>query len=88
MMRRPIAFAGRACGWMAAAVGLLLGGCAQMPREPLVQQPMTARAEAAPRQAGPILGARSGTPQSGLAAGSRASADYLDHVSPGALSGL
>ncbi|MEO5659914.1 MAG: flagellar basal body L-ring protein FlgH [Polaromonas sp.] len=27
------------------AAGLLLGGCAQIPREPLVQQPMTARAD-------------------------------------------
>lgn len=39
----------RASGWFTAwalAAGLLLGGCAQIPREPLVQQPMTARADA------------------------------------------
>ncbi|SFC91596.1 flagellar L-ring protein precursor FlgH [Collimonas sp. OK412] len=34
---------------------LLLGGCAQLPREPLVQQPMTARAEVRP--AAPVNGA-------------------------------
>lgn len=31
--------------WPVLAAGLLLGGCAQMPREPLVHQPMTARAD-------------------------------------------
>jgi flagellar L-ring protein precursor FlgH len=55
-MAGPIAIARRACGWAAAAVGLLLGGCAQIPREPIVQQPMTARAESQPRQAGPAHG--------------------------------
>ncbi|MFC5476015.1 flagellar basal body L-ring protein FlgH [Paraherbaspirillum soli] len=34
---------------------LLLAGCAQLPREPLVQQPMTARAE--PRPVAPVNGA-------------------------------
>lgn len=40
------------------AIAMLVGGCAQLPREPLVQQPMTARAataaSAAPPQAGAI----------------------------------
>jgi flagellar L-ring protein precursor FlgH len=39
------------------AAGLLLGGCAQVPREPLVQQPMTARADAQPMRAAPVNGA-------------------------------
>ncbi|WP_061539112.1 flagellar basal body L-ring protein FlgH [Collimonas fungivorans] len=34
-----------------ALVPMLLGGCAQLPREPLVQQPMTARAEVRPAAA-------------------------------------
>lgn len=45
----------RVCGWMLAAVGFL-GGCAQLPREPIVHQPMTARTEAQPRQAAPAHG--------------------------------
>jgi flagellar L-ring protein precursor FlgH len=56
MTRGPTANAGRACGWMAAAVGLLLGGCAQIPREPIVQQPMTARADPQLRAAPPVSG--------------------------------
>ena len=39
-----------------AAAGLLLGGCAQIPREPLVQQPMSARADLQVRPAGPANG--------------------------------
>jgi flagellar L-ring protein precursor FlgH len=39
------------------AAGLLLGGCAQIPREPLVQQPMTARADTQVRPAAPVNGA-------------------------------
>lgn len=35
----------------------LLGGCAQIPREPLVQQPMTARADTLVRPAAPVNGA-------------------------------
>ena len=31
--------------WSLLATILLLGGCAQVPRAPLVQQPMTARAD-------------------------------------------
>lgn len=42
-------------GWLAAA-GLLLGGCAQLPREPLVQQPMSARADLQVRPTGPANG--------------------------------
>ena len=38
------------------ATGVLLGGCAQMPREPLVQQPMSARADLQVRPAGPSNG--------------------------------
>ena len=38
------------------ATGVLLGGCAQMPREPLVQQPMSARADLQVRPAGPANG--------------------------------
>lgn len=37
------------------AVEILAAGCAQLPREPLVQQPMTARAD--PRPAAPVNGA-------------------------------
>lgn len=40
----------RLMGWILAA-SLLLGGCAQMPREPLVQQPMSARADTQVRPA-------------------------------------
>ncbi|NMM08569.1 flagellar basal body L-ring protein FlgH [Polaromonas sp.] len=36
---------------------LLLGGCAQIPREPLVHQPMTARADMQIRPAAPVNGA-------------------------------
>jgi len=42
------------CLWMAAGLGL--GGCAQIPREPLVQQPMSARADLQVRPAGPANG--------------------------------
>ncbi len=45
----------RLMGW-AMAVSLLLGGCAQIPREPLVQQPMSARADLQVRPAGPANG--------------------------------
>ena len=38
-------------------LGAMLGGCAQMPREPLVQLPMTARAEARPTMIAPVNGA-------------------------------
>ena len=40
-----------------AVAAALLSGCAQLPREPLVQQPMTARADPAPRVAAPVNGA-------------------------------
>lgn len=43
--------------WQVLAASLLLSGCAQMPREPLVQQPMTARADAQARTAAPVNGA-------------------------------
>jgi flagellar L-ring protein precursor FlgH len=46
---------GRLMGW-ALAASLLLGGCAQIPREPLVQQPMSARANLQARPAGPANG--------------------------------
>lgn len=46
----------RFSGWVLTATGLLLGGCAQMPREPLVQQPMSARAVQPVRPAGPANG--------------------------------
>ena len=39
------------------ASGLLLNGCALIPREPLVHQPMTARADLQPRPATPVNGA-------------------------------
>lgn len=45
----------RLMGW-AMAASLLLGGCAQIPREPLVQQPMSARADLQVRPAGPANG--------------------------------
>lgn len=40
----------------ALAAGLLLGGCAQIPREPLVHQPMTARTDMSVRTAAPVNG--------------------------------
>jgi flagellar L-ring protein FlgH len=40
----------------ALAAALLLGGCAQVPREPIVHQPMTARSDAQPRMAAPANG--------------------------------
>jgi flagellar L-ring protein FlgH len=40
----------------ALAAALLLGGCAQAPREPIVHQPMTARSDAQPRPALPANG--------------------------------
>lgn len=43
--------------WQAFAAALLLGGCAQIPREPLVHQPMTARTDAQVRPAAPANGA-------------------------------
>lgn len=43
-------------GW-AMAASLLLGGCAQIPREPLVQLPMTARADTQARPVAPVNGA-------------------------------
>ena len=46
----------RFLGCLLIATGLLLGGCAQMPREPLVQQPMSARADLQVRPAGPSNG--------------------------------
>lgn len=46
----------RFIGCALAASGLLLGGCAQLPREPLVQQPMSARADLQVRPAGPANG--------------------------------
>jgi len=39
------------------AAALLLGGCAQMPREPLVHLPMTSRADAQVQPAAPVNGA-------------------------------
>jgi flagellar L-ring protein precursor FlgH len=39
------------------AAVLLLGGCAQIPREPLVHQPMTSRADTQLRPAAPVNGA-------------------------------
>ena len=43
-------------GWVWVAI-LLLSGCAQLPREPLVQLPMTARADSVVRPAAPVNGA-------------------------------
>jgi flagellar L-ring protein precursor FlgH len=43
-------------GW-ALAASLLLAGCAQIPREPLVQLPMTARADSQVRPVTPVNGA-------------------------------
>ena len=42
--------------WQMLAASLLLGGCAQVPREPLVRQPMTARADAPVRPTEPANG--------------------------------
>lgn len=42
--------------WRLLAASLLLGGCAQIPREPLVQQPMTARADTQVRPMEPANG--------------------------------
>ena len=47
---------GRRTGWAWVAI-VLLGGCAQIPREPLVHQPMTARTDAQMRPAAPVNGA-------------------------------
>lgn len=41
----PKVLATRRIVWHFLAASLLLGGCAQIPREPLIQQPMTARAD-------------------------------------------
>ncbi|MFZ2393879.1 MAG: flagellar basal body L-ring protein FlgH [Rhodoferax sp.] len=54
-MRQLLACCQRA-GWP-LVLGVALGGCAQLPREPLVQQPMTARPEAPMRAAAPVNGA-------------------------------
>ncbi|MGB4583481.1 MAG: flagellar basal body L-ring protein FlgH [Rhodoferax sp.] len=54
-MRQLLACCQRA-GWP-LVLGVGLGGCAQLPREPLVQQPMTARPEAPMRAAAPVNGA-------------------------------
>ncbi len=42
--------------WRTLAASLLLGGCAQIPREPLVHQPMTARNDMPVRPAAPVNG--------------------------------
>ncbi len=42
--------------WWTLAASLLLGGCAQIPREPLVHQPMTARNDMPVRPAAPVNG--------------------------------
>ncbi len=52
---REVLAGGRLMGRLLAA-SLLLGGCAQIPREPLVQQPMSARADLQVRPAGPANG--------------------------------
>lgn len=49
--------------WPVLAAGLLLGGCAQMPREPLVHQPMTARAD---QQVRPAIAANGSIYRSGF----------------------
>lgn len=49
--------------WSVLAAGLLLGGCAQMPREPLVHQPMTARAD---QQVRPAIAANGSIYRSGF----------------------
>lgn len=49
--------------WPMLAAGLLLGGCAQMPREPLVHQPMTARAD---QQVRPAIAANGSIYRSGF----------------------
>lgn len=43
--------------WALLVTSLLLGGCAQFPREPLVHQPMTARTDTKVRPAAPVNGA-------------------------------
>ena len=43
--------------WALLVTSLLLGGCAQFPREPLVHQPMTARTDTQVRPAAPVNGA-------------------------------
>lgn len=43
--------------WQLLAAVLLLGGCAQIPREPLVHQPMSSRADAQVRPAASVNGA-------------------------------
>lgn len=42
---------------LAFAAALFLGGCAQIPREPLVHQPMTARTDSQVRPTAPVNGA-------------------------------
>lgn len=49
--------ASRWLAWWALAASLLLGGCAQIPREPLVHQPMTARTDMQVRPVAPANGA-------------------------------
>lgn len=46
---------GRWIAWMMLTALMLLGGCAQIPRQPLVQQPMSARADLRP--VAPVHGA-------------------------------
>ena len=53
----PNILASARLGWALWVTSLLLGGCAQIPREPLVQQPMTARADTQVRPAAPVNGA-------------------------------
>lgn len=43
--------------WALLVTSLLLGGCAQFPREPLVHQPMTARTDTQVRPVAPVNGA-------------------------------
>ena len=54
-MRKLLACCRRAAWPLAVMLGL--GACAQVPREPLVQQPMTARPEAPMRAVAPVNGA-------------------------------
>lgn len=54
-MRKVLASC-RFIGWTLASI-VLMGGCAQIPREPLVQQPMTARTNTQMRPAAPVNGA-------------------------------
>lgn len=53
----PEILASARLSWALWVTSLLLGGCAQIPREPLVQQPMTARADTQVRPAAPVNGA-------------------------------